>query len=110
MSPRVKYPLERIAKLDKHRGNSKSVKAKIVTDLDGSEAYTQGPNTTYLYPANTPRVKGIRGYGLAVGRKVESILEFSLKLFWGVMSCWDDISSKRSKYKLELPDASHKGR
>ena len=57
-----------------------------------------------------PRVKGIRGCGLAMGRKKKSILEFLLKLLWGEMSCWDDISPKRSKYELEPLDACHRGR
>ena len=36
---------------------------------------------------------------LAVGRNRGggSILGFPLKLLWGEMSCWDGISSKRSK-------------
>jgi len=35
------------------------------------------------YKGGRPRVKGKRGSGLAVERKEESILGFSLELFWG---------------------------
>ena len=38
---------------------------------------------------------------MAVGRREKPILGFSLKLFWGEMFCWDDISPKRSKHELE---------
>ena len=55
-------------------------------------------------------VKGIRGCGLLVGRKGKPILEFPLKLLWGEMSYWDDISPKRSKYEMELLDVCHRGR
>ena len=50
---RVKHPPERTAESDKCGGNSKGIKARKVMDLDESGAYTQGPGTTYLYPANT---------------------------------------------------------
>ena len=73
-----------------------------------------GPKHHLLVPSQYmrggPRVKGIRGCGLAMGRKKKSILEFLLKLLWGEMSCWDDISPKRSKYKPEPLDACHRGR
>ena len=53
---RVKQLPERIAKSDKHRGNGNCVNARKVMDSDGSGAYTQGPSTTYLYPANIGKV------------------------------------------------------
>ena len=62
------------------------------------------------YRGGGPQVRGMRWCALAVGRKGEPILEFPLKLFWGEMSCWDDISPKRSKYELESLDACHRGR
>ena len=42
---RVKHPPECIVESNKHRGNSKDVKARKGTDSDGSEAYTQGLST-----------------------------------------------------------------
>ena len=42
--------------------------------------------------------------------KGEPILGFPLKLLWGEMSYWDDISLKRSKYELKPLDACHIGR
>jgi len=62
------------------------------------------------YKGGGPRVRGMRRCGLAVGRRGEPILGFPLKLFWGEMSCWYDISPKRSKHKLESLDACHIGR
>ena len=53
---RVKHLLERTTESNKHIGNSKGMKAKKVMDSDGSGAYTQGPDTTYLYPTNTQEV------------------------------------------------------
>ena len=47
------------------------------------------------------QVKGIRRCGLAIGRRREFILGFSLKTLLGEMSYWDDISPKRSKHELE---------
>ena len=55
------YP-ECTTELDKYGGNSKGMKARKVMDLDGNEAYTQGPGITYLYPVNTWEV----GYGSRV--------------------------------------------
>ena len=47
--------------------------------------HAQGSGTTNLYLTNTrsdgPWVRGKRWYGLAVGRRGESILGFHLKLF-----------------------------
>ena len=81
---RVKQLPERIAKSDKHRGNGNCVNARKVMDSDGSGAYTQGPSTTYLYPANIGKV----GHGLGYervwsggGEKGGPILGFPLKLF-----------------------------
>ena len=34
---------------------------------------------------------------------------FPVKVFWGEMSCWDDISPKRENDELESLDACHKG-
>ena len=112
---RVKHLAERTAKSDKYEGNSKGVKAIKVMDSNGSGAYTQSLSTTYLYPSakymrGEPWVKGMRKCGLVVGRNRESILGFLLKLLWGEMPCWDDISPKRSKYELEPLDACHKNR
>ena len=111
---KVKHLVERTAKPDKYEGNSKGVKARKVMDSNGSGAYIQGLSTTYLYPTKymggESWVKGMRKCGLAVGRNRESILEFPLKFLWGEMSCWDDISPKRSKYELELLDACHRNR
>ena len=42
--------------------------------------------------------------------KGEPILGFPLKLLWGEMSYWDDISLKRSKYELKPLNACHRGR
>ena len=42
-----------------------------------------------------PWIKGIKGCGLAMGRKRGPILGFSLKLLWGEMPCWDGISLKK---------------
>ena len=50
---RFKHPLGHTTKSNKHRGNSKYVKARKGTDSDGSGAYTQDLGTTYLYLANT---------------------------------------------------------
>jgi len=84
------------------------MKARKVMDSDGNRACTQGLGTTYLYPANIGRWVG-QGYervcGLAVGRRGKPILGFPLKLLWGEMSCWNDISPKRSKHELKLLDA-----
>ena len=44
------------------------------------------------------------------GEKGEPILGFPLKLFWGEMSYWDDISPKISKHEWESLDAYHRGR
>ena len=42
--------------------------------------------------------------------KGEPILGFPLKLLWGEMSYWDEISLKRSKYELKPLNACHRGR
>ena len=44
-----------------------------------------------------PWVKGIRVCSGGREKEGGSILGFPLKLLWGEMSCWDGISSKRSK-------------
>jgi len=62
------------------------------------------------YMGGEPRVKGIRECGLAVGRKKGSILGSLLKLLYGEMCYWDNISPKRSKYELRPLDAYHRGR
>jgi len=62
------------------------------------------------YMGGGPRVKAFRGCGLAVGRKMGSILGILLKLLYGEMSYWDGISPKRGKSKLRPLDACHRGR
>ena len=57
-----------------------------------------------------PWVKVYKGCGLVVERKRGSILGFPLKLLWGEMSRWDDISLKRTKYGQRPLDACHIGR
>ena len=53
---RVNQLPKRTAESNKCRGNGKCVRAKKVMDSNGSGACTQGPGTTYLYPANTGEV------------------------------------------------------
>ena len=53
---RVKQLPKCTVESDKHRGNGKCVKVTKVMDSNGSEACTQGPSTTYLYPTNTGEV------------------------------------------------------
>ena len=111
---RVKQIPAHAAELDKHKGNGKCVKTKKVMDSGGSRTCTQGSGTTYC----TQLIQGRwatgqryeRGCGLAVGRRRGPILGFPLKLFWREMSCWYDISPKRSKHELESLDACHIGR
>ena len=50
---RVKHLPERTVESDKHEGNNNDMKAKKVMDSNESRVYTQGPDTTYLYTANT---------------------------------------------------------
>ena len=74
----------------------------------------KGPRHHLLVPnqymGGRPRVKVFRGCGLAVARKRGFILGILLKLLWGEMSYWDDISPKRSKYRLRPLDTCHRGR
>ena len=73
--------------------------------------HTQDPGTTNLYLANIGSggswVRGKRRHGLAIGRGKKPILGFLLRVFWGEMSCWDDMPPKRSKDELEPLGACH---
>ena len=62
------------------------------------------------YRGGGPWVRGMTRCGLVVGRKGKPILGFPLKFHWEEMSCWDDISPKRSKHELKPLDACHRGR
>ena len=53
---RVKQIPERVAELDKPRGNGKRMRARKAMDSNRSRACTQGSGTTYLYLANTGEV------------------------------------------------------
>ena len=52
------------------------------------------------YRNGGPWVKSKKGYGLALERRGEPILEFP-QILLGKMFCWDDIPSKRGKDELE---------
>ena len=72
--------------------------------------HAQDLGTTSLYPANIgsggPRV---RGYGLAVGRRKKTYSGVLAQALLGEMSCWDNMTPKRSKDELEPPGACHEG-
>ena len=75
--------------------------------------HTQDPSTTNLYPANIGsggswvRVK--RGHGLVVERGKKTYFEVLAQDLLREMSCWDDMSPKRSKDELEPLGACHEG-
>ena len=83
---RVKQALERIAELNKFVGNGNRMNAKKAMDSYGSGAHIRLKHHLLVpsqYKGGWPWVRGKRGCGLAVGKRGEPILEFSLKLFWG---------------------------
>ena len=61
------------------------------------------------YRGDGPRFRGKRGCGLVVERRESLFWGSHSSFFWGEMSYWDDVSSKRSKHKLESLDACYKG-
>ena len=63
---RVKQTPECVAGSDKLEGNGKHVRARKTMDSYGSEAFTKGSCTTYLYPTNTGEV----GHGSEVRKGV----------------------------------------
>jgi len=83
---RVKQIQKCTTESDKPRGNGKRVKAKKAMDLDRSGACTQSSGHHLPIPSQYrrggPWIKGMRGCGLAVGRRREPILGFLLKHFW----------------------------
>ena len=60
------------------------------------------------YRHGGPWVRGKRGYGLVMGRRVKSILGFLLKALLREMSCWEDIPLKMGKDELESLGACHR--
>ena len=60
------------------------------------------------YRGGGPRVKGMRGCGLAIGRR-GAYFGVPAQFLLGEMFCWDNISPKRSKHKLESLDACYRG-
>ena len=113
MPQEIKHQPEHTVESNKHEGNRNGVKArKKWTQTEWS--MHKGPRHHLLVPSQYmgggSQVKVFKGCGLAVRRKRGSILGFSLKLLWGEMSCWGDISPKRSKYGLGPLDACHRGR
>ena len=78
---------ERVAECaDKLLGHGKRMNSRQPMDTHGSGARIRLKHHQLVpsqYGSAGPWVKGKRGYGLAVGRREEPILGFSLKLFWG---------------------------
>ena len=62
------------------------------------------------YIGGGPQVKVFRECGLAVWRKRGFYIRVSTQTSLGEISYWDDISPKRSKYRLGPLDACHRGR
>ena len=60
------------------------------------------------YRGGGPQVKGMRGFGLAIGRR-GAYFGVPAQALLGEMSCWDDNSSKRGKRELESLDTCYKG-
>ena len=74
--------------------------------------YAQGLSITNLYPANT----GVVGHGSKVRKGVvwwwgegKAYSGVPIQILLGVMSCWDDIPSKRRNDEFELLGAYHEG-
>ena len=76
---RDKHQLERPVESNTHEGNRNGVKAR--KKLEHTQRTKAPPIWTQPIHRRWARVKGIRGCGLAVGRKRGSILGFPLKLF-----------------------------
>ena len=85
---------------DKSLSHGKRMNGRQVVDSYGSGARTRlrhHPLVPSQYRSSEPQVRGKRGCGLAVGRRGKYILGFSLKLFQGEMSYYDDMPPKRGK-------------
>ena len=108
-----KHQLACTTESNKMQRQQKWCEGQKETNLDGVGACTKGQGTTYLYLVNTWEVgHGPRHSEGVVWRWGENGVysKFPIQASLGEISCWDGISSKRSKYRLGPLDACHKGR
>ena len=88
------------------------MRVRKVMDSYGSGTCTQGSNTTYMYLANIGEVSHeseVREGVVWRWGKGRAYFGVPSQTLLGEIFCWDDISSKIGKHKLESLGACYKG-